>query len=68
MDISNVWKEKAEPLTWRHFVVAAFWAVTVIPMVILFCAAALADKGEQFFGQLRVWANPQTSNRFRVRS
>ena len=67
MSVSNVWKEKTEPLTWRHFALATFWTVSVIPMCLLFLSAWLADKGDRMIGKLRRWANPVSYGKRRSR-
>jgi uncharacterized BrkB/YihY/UPF0761 family membrane protein len=66
MSVQRVWKNKREPLTWRHFAVALFWLITVLPMCVCIAFAALADFGDRTLGKLRRWANPVTSSRWSI--
>jgi len=65
---SKIWKEKSEPLTWRHFAIAAYWFITVIPMFIFILCTFLADTGDTFFGKLRRWANPNSYAKSLIRN
>ena len=44
--VQRVWKNKKEPLTWRHFAVALYWLITIHPMIVCLVFAALADFGD----------------------
>jgi uncharacterized membrane protein YoaK (UPF0700 family) len=63
VSVSNVWKEKTEPLTWRHFVMAIVWVICLIPMLLFIVGAVLADVADRKMGALRVWANPESYTR-----
>jgi hypothetical protein len=68
MSVQRVWKNRTEPLNWRHFVVALYWAITILPMCVCIAFASLADFADRTLGKLNRWANPVTSNRWKVKS
>ena len=65
MILSTVVKEKREPLTWRHFVLGAYWIVTALPMLLFILGGILAELGDNTLGRLRRWANPESYVSFR---
>ena len=58
----RIWVDKDEPVTWRHFVLAGFWVITVLPfgtvMVIAAVSEYLAAYADTLYGKVKRWANP----------
>lgn len=60
--IDQIWVDDGEPVTWRHYVLIAFWMVTLVPEVVFVGVGVIftwiGETLDGLYGRAKKWANP----------